>query len=98
MGKSKMPNKLRTYRKTTGYSQKEIAKVFGFKYINNISRWEKGLAIPSLEFLFCLSHLYGASPQELYPDLWQFSKEKLETRKHKALPQKTIRGITHFYL
>lgn len=63
------PNSFKIYRRMMGYSQKEVAKVFGFKSPSRISRWEKGEAMPSVSNLFLLSILYKTLPAQLYDEL-----------------------------
>jgi len=77
---SRIPNNLKKYRRIMGYSQKEVAKIFGFKSPNRISRWEKGEAMPSVKNLLRLSALYATLPNELYFELWQEVKSKLKNR------------------
>ncbi len=80
-------NNLKKFRETIGYSQKDVALLLGFDYVKNISRWENGETFPSIEYLFALSHLYNASPSELYPSVWQ--SLQIETiKKRQSLPQR----------
>lgn len=65
-----------------GYSQKDVAKFFGFKNSSSISRWEKGEAMPSVKNLLMLSALYATLPAELYDELYQEVKNKIMKRKN----------------
>ena len=65
-------NSLKKYRLLMGYKQKEVAKLLGLKSASRISRWEKGLAMPSVENLIKLSALYSTLMNELY---WEMYKE-----------------------
>lgn len=51
------------------YKQQDVAKLLGHKNTNRISRWEKGLALPSVINLIKLSIIYRTIPSELYFDL-----------------------------
>jgi len=64
-----------------GYSQKEVAKIFGFKSTSRISRWERGISMPSVKNLLKLSVLYCTLPNELYYGLWQDVKSELLKKK-----------------
>lgn len=64
-----------------GYSQKEVAKLLGFKSASRISRWERGLGMPSVVNLLKLSFLYSTLPAELYADHWQEVLEELREKK-----------------
>ena len=44
----------------------EVAAILGLKDSSPISRWEKGLSLPSLEHLFGLSRIYKTMPNEMY--------------------------------
>lgn len=79
--KSHIRNSLKKYRHIMGYSQKEVAKILSFKSASRISRWERGLGMPSVENLLKLSFLYSTLPAELYADLWIEVREKLREKK-----------------
>ncbi len=91
-------NSLKKYRRIAGYSQKEVAFLLGFTYTTTISKWEKGLMLPSIEHLFTLSQLYNVLPHELYPDIWGSLKREVAQKKLSVPSKKNIRGIEHFYL
>jgi len=79
--KSHIPNSLKKYRDRIGYSQKEVAKILGFKSAGRLSRWEQGLAMPNVENLLRLSFLYSTLPAQLYPDHWQEITAALRDKK-----------------
>ena len=79
--KSHIPNSLKKYRDRMGYSQKEVARILGFKSAGRLSRWERGLAMPSVENLLKLSFLYSTLPAQLYSDHWQELTETLKDKK-----------------
>jgi len=62
-------NYQRKYRRLIGYDQEDAAHKLHHQSTAVISRWEKGLAMPSAENLLKLSRLYKVLPQELYPEL-----------------------------
>jgi transcriptional regulator with XRE-family HTH domain len=88
-----IPNRLRKFRKISGYSQTDVMKLLGFKSTNRISRWEKGLAFPSVENLLKLSILYRTLADQLYPDLRNKFIQELSV-KQKAL-FKNIKSNKH---
>lgn len=70
------PNKLKLYRRGSGYSQKKVARILGLTDTSTLSRWEHGLVLPGLVQIFHLSCLYQKQPQELFDELWnQIEKE-----------------------
>lgn len=64
-----IPNNLKRYRKMFGYRQDQVVTLLGLKSTNRLSRWEKGLAMPSAKNLFKLSILYHTLADQLYSDL-----------------------------
>ena len=76
MEKSRIPNSLKKYRRLTGYSQKQVAKVLGLKQSSCISQWEKGMSLPGAKQLFRLSFLYKTLPNHLYHDLCRTWKDE----------------------
>lgn len=63
-----IPNRLRKSRRARGHSQKMVKHILGIKSPNQVSRWEHGKAIPSLENLLLLYLLYQTPIEELYSD------------------------------
>jgi transcriptional regulator with XRE-family HTH domain len=63
------PNKLRFHREQAGLTQKAVADVLGLDCRDRISRWENGVAMPSITNLCRLAEIYRVMPQELYPEL-----------------------------
>jgi transcriptional regulator with XRE-family HTH domain len=54
-----------------GYSQKTVARLLGFATTAMVSRWELGIAVPSLVQSYQLARLYQVMPHELYPSIWE---------------------------
>lgn len=52
-----------------GYSQKQVAWLLGHKNTSTVCRWEKGVAMPSVENLLRLSYIYRTLSDQLYFDL-----------------------------
>ena len=65
-----IPNTLRHHRERLGLLQSDVAKHLGFASTDRISRWENGLAVPHIANLFRLAKIYGVTPMDLYPELW----------------------------
>ncbi|HKB44734.1 MAG TPA: helix-turn-helix transcriptional regulator [Chitinophagaceae bacterium] len=64
-------NNLRSARIRFNLRQQDVADLIGFQITDRISRWESGVALPSLVNLFKLSCIYGLRPHELYPKLME---------------------------
>jgi transcriptional regulator with XRE-family HTH domain len=80
-------NCLKKYRKARGLTQNEVAKVLGFKSTSMISRWERGLSIPSTMNLFRLAVLYRTMADALFIDLRKALEKELH-EKEEALKSK----------
>ena len=63
------PNYLRKYRKAAGFTQRQVARILGFKDTSMISRWEKGVCLPKLETIFKLAVIYRTMVEALFIDL-----------------------------
>ena len=64
------PNKLKSLRRTNCYSRKKIARILGQTDTSTLSRWERGLLLPSLLQAFRLSRIYKVLPHELFHEVW----------------------------
>jgi transcriptional regulator with XRE-family HTH domain len=82
---SRFPNRLKKYRKAFCLSQKQAAKLLGLTDASALSRWEKGVCFPNLVYLFKLSKLYHAFPNEMYFDLWQHVSKELTANENNLL-------------
>lgn len=71
---------LRRYRKTRGLSQKQVARILGVSSTSMISRWEKGLSLPSTLNVFKLAALYRTMADPMFPDLTRIVKEEITKR------------------
>jgi transcriptional regulator with XRE-family HTH domain len=88
MEKCRFPNRLKKYRRLFCFSQKEVATILGLKDTSPISRWEKGISLPSLVHLFRLSRIYRTMPSEMYFDLWQDITKEIAARENDLLAQR----------
>ncbi len=61
----------------SGLKQTDIAKKLGLSSTAIISRWERGLAKPSLEYVLKLSLIYQTTVNNLYHDLLLEYQEEL---------------------
>lgn len=85
MEQGRFPNKLKQYRRLFGLQQKQVAWILGLKEASPISRWEKGISLPSIGQLFQLSKLYKALPNALYFELWKDVSAQVETKEQDLL-------------
>lgn len=64
----RIPNLLRRYRKARGLNQKQAARILGFRSTSMVSRWERGLGLPSSWNIFKLAVLYRTMADPLFPN------------------------------
>ncbi len=67
----RLHNYLRTYRKRTGFSQKQIAFLMACESGSKVSRYERRKRTPTLESALALEIIYGVSVGELYAGVRQ---------------------------
>jgi len=73
----KIPNCLPKYRRQKGLTQKDVARVLGFRTGSIVSKWERGFSFPSTPSLLKLSALYGRQAEAMFIDLFQRIKEEV---------------------
>lgn len=66
----RFPNKLKMFRRSTGYSQKKVARMLGLSDTSTLSRWEHGSKVPNMVQVFRLARIYRTWPHELFTELW----------------------------
>ena len=81
----KIPNCLRKYRKAVGLKQKDVAEIMNLKSAGMISRWEKGVCLPSLLNAIKLAGSYSVLVDALFFPLIRMIKRKLMERQEEIL-------------
>jgi transcriptional regulator with XRE-family HTH domain len=86
-----IPNSLKKYRRIMGFSQEDVRRELKLSSTSIISKWERGLVMPSADNLLKLSVLYKTLANELYYELGkeiqhelfphEFSHKKNQTKK-----------------
>jgi transcriptional regulator with XRE-family HTH domain len=77
-GKSPLTNRLWLARKRRGLSQKQVAYLLNQRGIDQISRYEQGARLPSLEHALRLEIIYGMPVRLLFKE--RFDELELEVR------------------
>jgi transcriptional regulator with XRE-family HTH domain len=65
-GRKHINNHIRRNRKMMGYLTKDIAWLLEIRCADRVSRWERGLAMPSVTNLLKLALLFRTLPDQLY--------------------------------
>lgn len=76
----KIPNNLRRYRKVIGLKQKDVAEILNLRSSGMISRWEKGICLPSVINVIKLSSIYCVLVDALFFPLIRLIKRKIMER------------------
>ena len=66
----RFPNNLKSFRRRKGHSRKKVSRVLGYADTSTLSRWERGIALPSLFQAFQLATIYEVLPHDLYDEVW----------------------------
>ncbi len=73
-------NGLWRIRHTLGFDQKQVAKLLGHHSSDAISRYERGICLPSVRNVIKLIIIYQASLEQLFPEHFQCYRAELESK------------------
>lgn len=71
---------LRTYRKKSGLTQREVANLLGYPTAGPVSRHERGVRVPSLSVALAYQALFQIPVTKLFPTMQDTAKRNIETR------------------
>jgi len=74
-------NRLRQYRKSSGLTQKQVARAINLSSPTQVSRWERSERLPNLVQALRLSALYQRLVNDLFFGLFQEQREIVIERK-----------------
>ncbi len=80
MNNAKHINRIWRYRKERHLSQKHVAYLMGHKKASQVSVWETGEDLPTLENALMLGYILDAPVEQLYPDLMAEAKQEVDER------------------
>lgn len=83
----RIPNRLRKYRKARGLKQRDAARILGFADGSHISRWERGICLPTAHNLFKLAATYRTLVDALYIDVLRDIREEVREQEQRVLRQ-----------
>jgi len=84
----KLVHHLRSYRKTFGLSQKEVARLLGSRQGSNVCRYERFRSVPSLQTAIAYEIIFKASLSDLLPDLYAEVRDQVSRRARSLLKKK----------
>jgi transcriptional regulator with XRE-family HTH domain len=70
-------NQLRKYRKARGLKQRDAARILGLRDSSSISKWERGVRLPSAAQMFRLAALYRTLVDALFIDVLRTIREEI---------------------
>jgi transcriptional regulator with XRE-family HTH domain len=85
-GKRAVENRLWQTRKRRGLEQKNVAYLLNHHTADQVSRYELGTRMPTLETALLLEIIYGAPLRVLYKDLYERLQDEFRERL-KRIPQ-----------
>ena len=90
-----LANYLRTHRKNSGFSQRELASILGFLTEIQVSRHERSITIPGLLIALAYETIFRVPISEMFPGLHTAVKASIEVRLDEIeneLHQSTAKG------
>ena|SRR2546423_7335478 len=85
-GRNTVENRLWSVRKRRGLEQKQVAYLLNHHTPDQVSRYELGARLPTLETALLLEIIYGAPLRVLYKDLYERLQDEFRERL-KRVPQ-----------
>jgi len=79
-------NQLRKYRRARGLKQRDAARILGFADASSLSRWERGVCLPSAMNMFRLAALYRTLVDALYIDMLRTVRKEIKRREAGMVP------------
>jgi transcriptional regulator with XRE-family HTH domain len=80
MAQQPLANYLRSYRKRSGLSQLELARLLGHDREGQISRHERACNVPPLPAALAYQAVFQVPIAELFPGLYRSIEREIETR------------------
>ena len=83
----RLANYIRTHRKRSGLSQREIAVLVGSKADTKVSRYEQFRRVPPLQTAIALAIVFGVSVDELFGGLQAPARRTVKARAETLIRQ-----------
>lgn len=85
---------LKTHRKRSGFTQRELAQLFGNMSDAKVSRCERLQRKPCLETAFACQVIFDVSPHELFPGMYAPVEQAVVERAHLLVQTLYVRKTT----
>jgi transcriptional regulator with XRE-family HTH domain len=80
MAHKRIASYLRTHRKKSNLTQREIAQVLGYTHEGPVSRHERGVTVPPLPIALAYEALFRVPIYELFPGVYEAAGEHIEAQ------------------
>jgi len=80
---ARSPNRIWQAIKRSRYSQREVARLLGYRTASNISRWQNGSKLPTLAHAIGLSVALSTNVDALFPEIRRRWAERINPRREK---------------
>lgn len=80
MAQKRIASYLRTHRKKSGFTQRDLAQLLGYGDEGPVSRQERGVIVPSLRMALAYEAIFRAPVSELFPSVYQTVERKIEAQ------------------
>lgn len=80
MAAQRLTSYLKTYRKRSGLTQREVAFLLGWKKGESLSRYEKQQVIPSLQVALACAAIFRVPLQKLFPGVSDPIRREISSR------------------
>lgn len=87
-------NYLRMYRKRNGFTQKELAFLLGCMHRSKVSRYERGVRMPSLPTVIGLEIVFRAPVSRLFTGTYTNMREEVRSRARRLSKQLDAEPLT----
>jgi len=85
---ARLPNRIWHYMKRGRHSQRELARLLGYKSASNLSRWQSGTKLPTLDNAIGLAVALCTSVDALFPEHRRRWEDRINPRRGKILLKK----------
>jgi len=92
MGISKLTNYIRTYRKSIGLSQSEVAFLLGWQDASHLCRYESFARTPAVRTALALQIIFRARLMDLFAGEYQFLEVQIDRRAKRLAARLALGG------
>src|SRR5712691_1660459 len=87
MSEGHRQSRIRLLRRRAGLSQRDLAALLGYRSHSQISRYENGRRVPSVDELLQIQVVFGVVPSGVFPHLHERAAQTVVARINKLIQQ-----------